>query len=167
MNLENLKLENNKGYMVSVLIALILVSILVVGYFALLRPIQRGYTTIYLLDTQEKAIDYPELLVIGQNSTFKVYVNVENHMGETQTCQVLLKVTNGTISSFPIEAQANNSYERTVENGETWKNLATVAINEPGNYSAAFELWIYDQSSGTFQFTYNYCVLKLQVVNQA
>jgi uncharacterized membrane protein len=137
-----------------------------VGYFALLRPIQRGHTTVYLLDTQEKAINYPELLVVNQNSTFNVYVDVENHMGKTQTCQVLLKVVNGTISSVPVEAQASNSYVRTLENGEVWKNSVTGSINEPGNYSAVFELWIHDQNAGAFQFTYNYCVLNLEVVDQ-
>ncbi len=164
-HLENFKFEENDGYTISVLIALTLISILVVGYFALLAPIQKGYTTIYLLDTQEEAIDYPELLVIGQNSTFKINVNVENHMGETQACQVLLKLTNDPISSLPIETRANNSYEKTLENGETWKTPVTVTINEPGNYYVAFELWIHDQNSGTFQFTHNDCVLNLQVVD--
>ena len=162
----NLTLESNEGYAVSVLIALIIVSILFVGYFALLRPIQRGYTTVYLLDTQEKAINYPELLVVNQNNTFNVYVEVENHMGKTQTFQVLLKVANSTISSVPVEAQASNSYARTIENGEVWKNLVTVSLNETGNYSVVFELWIHDQNAGAFQFTYNYCILNVEVVDQ-
>jgi uncharacterized membrane protein len=162
----SLKFESNEGYAVSILIALLFVAILFVGYFALLRPIQRGYTTVYLLDTQEKAINYPELLVINQNSTFNVYVDVENHMGKTQTCQVLLKVVNGTIPSVPVDARTSNSYVKTLENGEVWKNSVTVSINEPGNYSAVFELWIHDQNAGAFQFTYNYCVLNLEVVDQ-
>jgi len=162
----NLKFETNEGYVVSVLIALIIVSILFVGYFALLRPTQRGYTTVYLLDTQKKAIDYPELLVVDQNSTFNVYVDVENHMGKTQTCQVLLKVVNGTIPSVPVDARTSKSYVRTLENDEVWKNFVTVSLNEPGNYSLVFELWIHDQNSGAFQFTYNYCVLNLEVVDQ-
>ena len=162
----SLKFETNEGYAVSILIAVIIVSILFVGYFALLRPIQRGYTTVYLLDTQEKAINYPELLIVNQNSTFGVYVDVENHMGKTQTCQVLLKVVNGTIPSVPVDARTSNSYVRTLKNDEVWKNIVTVSLNEPGNYSAVFELWIHDQNAGAFQFTYNYCVLNLEVVDQ-
>jgi len=162
----SLKFESNEGYAVSVLIALIIVSILFVGYFALLRPIQRGYTTVYLLDTQEKAINYPELLVVNQNNTFNVYVEVENHMGKTQTCQVLLKMVNGTIPSVPVDARTSNSYVRTLENGEVWKNLVTVSLNETGNYSVVFELWIHDQNAGAFQFTYNYCILNVEVVDQ-
>ena len=161
-----LKMDNNNGYAVSVLIALILVSILVASYYVLLRPPQKGYMTIYLLDSQKKALNYPELLVINQNNTFKVWVEVENHMGKSQYSEVLLKVTNDTVPIFPFKADANATYVRTLENGETWKTLSTIAINEPGNYSVIFELWVYDEKVGELQFSGNVCVLNTEVVNQ-
>ena len=80
----SLNSDNNNGYKVAVLIALILVSILVASYYVLLKPPQKGYMTIYLLDSQKKAINYPELLVINQNNTFNVWVEVENHMGKSE-----------------------------------------------------------------------------------
>jgi len=161
-----LKMDNNNGYAVSVLIALILVSILVASYYVLLRPPQKGYMTIYLLDSQKKALNYPELLVINQNNTFKVWVEVENHMGKSQYSEVLLKVTNDTVPIFPFKADANATYVRTLENGETWETLSTIAINKPGNYSVIFELWIYDEKVGELQFSGNVCVLNIEVVDQ-
>jgi uncharacterized membrane protein len=161
-----LKMDNNNGYAVSVLIALILVSILVASYYVLLRPPQKGYMTIYLLDSQKKALNYPELLVINQNNTFKVWVEVENHMGKRQYSEVLLKVTNDTVPIFPFKADANATYVRTLENGETWETLSTIAINKPGNYSVIFELWIYDEKVGELQFSGNVCVLNIEVVDQ-
>ena len=161
-----LKMDNNNGYAVSVLIALILVSILVASYYVLLRPPQKGYMTIYLLDSQKKALNYPELLVINQNNTFKVWVEVENHMGKSQYSEVLLKVTNDTVPIFPFKADANATYVRTLENGETWETLSTIAINEPGNYSVIFELWVYDEKVGELQFSGNVCVLNIEVVDQ-
>jgi uncharacterized membrane protein len=160
-------MDNNNGYAVSVLIALILVSILVASYYVLLRPPQKGYMTIYLLDYQQKkALDYPELLVINQNNTFKVWVEVENHMGKSQYSEVLLKVTNDTVPIFPFKADANATYVRTLENGETWETLSTIAINEPGNYLVIFELWVYDEKVGELQFSGNVCVLNIEVVDQ-
>ena len=159
-------MDNNNGYAVSVLIALILVSILVASYYVLLRPPQKGYMTIYLLDSQKKALNYPELLVINQNNTFKVWVEVENHMGKSQYSEVLLKVTNDTVPIFPFKADANATYVRTLENGETWETLSTIAINKPGNYSVIFELWIYDEKVGELQFSGNVCVLNIEVVDQ-
>jgi uncharacterized membrane protein len=161
-----LKMDNNNGYAVSVLIALILVSILVASYYVLLRPPQKGYMTIYLLDSQKKALNYPELLVVNQNNTFNVWVEVENHMGKSQYSEILLKVTNDTIPLFPFKADANATYVRTLENGETWETLSTIAINEPGNYSVIFELWIYDEKVGELQFSGNVCVLNIAVVGQ-
>jgi uncharacterized membrane protein len=162
----NLKLDNNNGYVVSVLIALIFVSSILVGYYVMLRPPQKGYMTIYLLDSQRKALNYPELLVINQNNTFNVWVEVENHMGKSQYSEVLLKVTNDTIPLFPFKADANATYVKTLENGETWENLSTIAINKPGNYSVIFELWVYDGKVEELQFSGNACVLNIQVVDQ-
>jgi uncharacterized membrane protein len=163
---KSLKLSNNEGYAVSVLIALIFVSSVLVGYYVMLRPPQKGFTTIYLLDSQKKALNYPELLVVNQNNTFNVWVEVENHMGKSQYSEVLLKVTNDTIPLFPFKADANATYVRTLENGETWETLSTIAINKPGNYSVIFELWVYDEKVGELRFSGNVCVLHIEVVDQ-
>ena len=160
----SLNSDNNNGYTVAVLIALILVSILVASYYVLLKPTQKGYMTIYLLDAQRKAINYPELLVINQNSTFNVWVEVENHMGNSTRSEVLLKLASGTIQRMPIEADAKATYARTVENEETWETTSTISINEPGSYSVIFELWTYDETISANQFSGNYAVLNVEVV---
>ncbi len=160
----SLNLDNNNGYTVAVLIALIVVSILVGSYYVLLKPPQKGYMTIYLLDSQKKAVNYPELLVINQNSTFNVWVEVENHMGKSERSEVLLKLTSGTIQKMPIEADANTTYARTLENEETWETLSTISLNKPGSYSVIYELWAYDETIGAIQFSGNYAVLNVEVV---
>ena len=73
-------LDDEKGYAVAIFLALIIVSAIVAGYYVVFRPQAEPYNTIYLLDANRKADDYPEVLVANQNSTFIVYVNVENHM---------------------------------------------------------------------------------------
>lgn len=164
---ERLKLSNNKGHIISISLALILVSSLVLGYYLITRLPPEGYTTIYLLDyPQKKAIDYPELLVTDYNNTFNVWVEIENHMGKTLQFEVQLKVVNETISTLPTEVSPINSYIKTLEKDENWEILATVSINNPGNYSAVYELWICNQDSDEFEFTHNYCVLNIEVVDQ-
>jgi uncharacterized membrane protein len=160
-------LINNKGYTIAVALALIFVFSLLIGYYFISRLPPEGYTTIYMLNyPQKKAADYPELLVINENNTFNVWIVVENHMGTRQSCEVLQKVIADTIPSFPVETNAESSYAQTIENGETWETLATVSINEPGSYSVIFELWIYDDNAGELEFSHNYCVLKIEVVDQ-
>ena len=160
----SLNSDNNNGYTVAILIALILVSILVGSYYLLLKPPQKGYMTIYLLDSQKKAVNYPELLVINQNNTFNVWVEVENHMGKRENSEIRLKLTSGTIQKMPIKADANATYARTLENEETWETLSTVSLNEPGSYSVIFELWAYDETVGAIQFSGKYAVLPVEVV---
>jgi len=162
-------LISNKGYAIAVALALIIVSSILIGYYLISRLPPEGYTTIYMFDSQKKAMDYPELLVINgneKNNTFNVWIVVENHMGTWQACEVLQKVINDPISSFPVEADAKSSYAKTIENGETWETLATVSINEAGSYSVIFELWIYNDETGALEFSYNYCVLPIEVVDQ-
>ncbi len=80
-------------------------------------------------------------------------------------CEVLLKVTNAPISSFPLDVNANNTYVKTLENGETWENLSgAISINGSGNYSAVFELWVYDETTGTYAFSGKVCLLSIDVL---
>ncbi len=157
-----LKLDNNNGYAVSVLIALIVVSVFVASYYVLLKPSQKRYMTIYLLDSQKTALNYPEFLAINQNNTLNMWIKVENHMGKSQQIEVLQKTTVDMIHLFPLEAEANARYERTLENGETWEIPATITLDTPGNYSVIFELWAYDKEVGELQFSGNACVLNIE-----
>jgi len=159
-------LISNKGYTIAVALVLIFVSSLLLGYYFVSRLPPEGYTTVYTLSyPQKKAADYPELLVVNENSTFNVWVVVENHMGTRQSCEVLQKVVADMIPSFPVEATVESRYAQTIENGETWETLATVSINELGSYSVVFELWIYDDAAGALKFSHDYCVLKIDVVD--
>jgi uncharacterized membrane protein len=162
----SLKLNDDRGYTIAIVLMLIVVSSLLIGYYLISRLPPEGYSTIYILDSQKKAIDYPELVVINENNTFNVWVVVENHMGKRQSFEVLQKVIKGTTLSYPADAEIASSYEKTMENGEIWETPAEVSINELGSYSVIFELWIYDDNAGAFQFSYNYCVLKLEVIDQ-
>jgi uncharacterized membrane protein len=158
-------LDNEKGYVVAVLIALVFASILIAGYYPWLKPPPKEYTTIYLLDSQNHAVDYPELLVINQNNTFTVPVTVENHMGSTQNCTVLLKITSEMIHKLPLVAEANATYTRMLENGGKWELPLTITINQPGTYAVIFELWRSGEGEA-LTFTENACSLNVEVVNQ-
>ena len=156
--------DNKNVYAVAVAIALLLASVLLVTYYLALRPAPKGYTTIYLLDSQKKAVDYPEFLVANVNSTFSVFVDVENHMGRVlNDAQVLVKITTDLNPTFPVDVNATQAFTGTVKDGATLENVSTISLNQPGNYSVYFELWIPDQS-GQLQFSNNFCVLNVQVL---
>jgi uncharacterized membrane protein len=157
-------LNDEKGYAIAVLLLLIIVSAFTVGYFILCPATQPAYNTIYLLDSQYKAADYPVTLVAGQNSTFTVYVHVENHMNKPETYQVLLK-TIPYLNNVPVDTAALNTTDITLNDGQFWQSTQTITENQPGSYSVVFELWGLNPSTNQYEFTYNYCVLNIQVMN--
>ena len=159
-----ISLNDDKGYAVAIFLALVIVSALVVGYFVVSGSQPAGYSTIYLLDSQNKAVNYPDVLVANQNSTFNVPVTVENQMGGTVQYQVLVKITDNP-STFPVNTPPTEMYNMTLGNGQSWQKSVTVTENQVGSYSVVFELWQYNQDSGAYQFTYNECVLKIQVIS--
>lgn len=160
--------NDDKGYAVAIFLVLIIVSAIALGYFVVSGSQPSGYSTIYLLDSQGKAVNYPDVLVANQNSTFTVQVAVENHMGGTVHYSVLVKITD-SLSSLPVDVQPVETYNMTLSNGQIWQNSATVTENQVGSYSVVFELWQYNPDTGTYQFNNNnvenYCVLNIQVIN--
>ena len=163
----NLNLKSNKNaYAVSVAIALLVAAILLGVYYVALRPVQAGYFTIYLLDSQKKAIDYPEVLVNGVNNTFSVYVEVENHNGTDVSCQVQVKVTKNMNPTYPVAVDPTKTFSGIVSaraDGEPWENVATVTLNQPGDYVVVFELWTV--TNGAPQFSGKFTQLNIQVVD--
>ena len=153
--------ENKNAYVIAVAIALLIASVLLaVTYF--ITPISnQGYLTIYLLDSNRKAANYPEALTANVNSTFSVFVVVENHEGQTVDESVLVKVISDNNPIFPINTSATQTFNGTLKDEETTENVATVSLSQPGNYLVAFELWI--QKEGNLQFTGELVALNIQV----
>lgn len=152
-------------YVVSVAVALVIASILLGVYYINSFPEPSRHMSISLLDSQKKASEYPSYLVSGVNSTFSVYVNVENHMGTDMDTQVLVKITRDRVMAVPLETVSSTfEFTETVLDGSIVENMVTVSLDEPGNYSVIFELWTDESKSGGFIFSGNFCVLNVQVV---
>ena len=152
---------DDKGVVIAVAAALIIVAAVVAGYYILFHPSPEGYTDIYVLDAQGKAVNYTVRLVVNENYTFNI--GVVNHMGQTLPCEVQLKVTNETISLFPAEIAPINTYSKTLANGEKWETQATVALHETGSHEIIFELWI-QENAGTLKFSGNAVIRNVDVI---
>ena len=151
---------DDKGIIIAVAIALLIVAGVVAGYYILYHPTPEGYTTIYLLDANGQAVDYPDTLIVNQNYTFNVWV--ENHLGQNQAFEVQLKIANESTSLFPAEIAPINIYTKTLANGEAWETQANVTLHETGSHSIIFELWQND--AGTLEFTGNAVILNVEAV---
>jgi uncharacterized membrane protein len=165
--MEGLGLGDNKGYVIAIGIVLIFVAALLTGYYFWTRGPPEGYSTISLLDANGKAENYPELVIIGENNTFSVTVNVENHMGKTLPFEVRVKITEQASPDFPVQgSRALYVNVVTLENGGKWNTTATATIDKPNNYMVVYELWAQNENAGALEFTGNACVLNIEATNQ-
>ncbi len=164
-NSASLSLKGEKGYLAAIAIALVIVAASVAGYLITHQPQgDLGYNTLYLLDSNNQATDYPNVLVTNFNSTFTVPVTVTNHMVKAQDYELQIKITQSALY-FPVDAPANSTYSFSLKVDEVWQTQAPITINQPGNYAVVFELWSKDSGADTaYSFTGNFNTLNLQVV---
>ncbi len=162
--LRKIGLDEDKGYVIAIFLALLIVSATVAGYYLVLRPQAEPYNTIYLLDSNKMAVDYPETLVANQNNTFNVYVNVENHMASSASYQIQVKITTN-LNTFPVGVTPSQTIETGTisNNGKPVESTATITQNQLGQYWVVFELW--EHKDNTLVFTQDYCVLPINVIN--
>jgi uncharacterized membrane protein len=156
-------LDEEKGYVIAVVLALVIVAAIVAGYYILGNHSPEEYNTISLLDTQKQALNYPDVILTSQTSEFSVYVNVENHMNTHQNYRVHTKIAKNLPASIPngLEVDPVDTYSFSLSPNETHQQLVTITEDTPGSYAVVFELW-HDTDSG-YVFTQNYCVLHIQV----
>jgi len=161
-------LNDEKGYAVAIFLVLIIVSALVASYYLVFNTPPAGYNTIYMLDAQKRAVNYPVTLIANQNSTFNLWIGVVNNMGGSgnQTYQVREKITQNLLN-FPVDTQPTQTYDLSLANGATWQTPSSITQNQVGSYSIVFELWHYnaDANVKAYEFTHDYCVLNIEVVS--
>jgi uncharacterized membrane protein len=158
-------LDDDKGYGIAVFLALIVVVSVVAGFFindALTAP-PEGYNTLYILDADQKATNYPEILIAHQNSTFNLWIGVENHNPNPNSYQVQVKITKNLSAPPLVEDPVQVHETGELENGGKWLNMTIITQDEPGEYVVVFELHKY--IGGVLEFTDNYCVLNIRVIN--
>ncbi len=160
---ETFHINNEKRVIAAIAITLIIVASVVAVVYVMNRPEASGYSTIYLLDAQNQAVNYPHTLVINYNSSINMPVVVENHMGKVQFYQVQVKIVQ-TTGAFPVDTPANSTYEKQLNDLEQWENQVPISINQSGSYSVVIELWSKNIEPDAYGFTNNFCVLHLQVV---
>jgi uncharacterized membrane protein len=160
-NTFNLKIE--KSYIIAVAVALIVVSCITVGYILTRPALASGYHEMYLLDAQNGANNYPTVLIANQNSSFNQQVFVNNNMTAAQDYQLQVKIVQDTIS-FPVDAQASNTMQFSLESEKSWSEQVPISINTPGTYSVVFELYAKNPEATVYVFTNIFCVLHVTVV---
>lgn len=143
----------------TVLVALFIISILLVN-LALEPPQENKFDVIYFLDADQQTDNFPKTVVLGENSTFSLWVGVENQRGTAMNYSVLLKVDDGTATIGDSQVEAKESFSKTLQHEEVWEFQVTVNIDQPGQNRLLFELWFIDEAQN---MSYTGCWVNLSV----
>ena len=138
---------------------IILASITILIVVAALAPLipvrQPRYSELGILGPDQTAKGY--LTSVPVNQSFLLYGFVENHEGNVENYELLVKlgnqstaVSNATFANAPVLA----TYWRIVREKETWTFPMTLSVNQVGNNTRIiFELWSYDIPASNFEYT--------------
>jgi hypothetical protein len=143
-------MDEEKMILVAVLSAIIIIAGLLV-YVSLTPAPQENFVSIYILNSEKKAENYPELLVLDKNNTFLLWVGVENSMSRIEYGAVKVKIANLSASQEQQQEVTAFSFERILLNKETWEIPVTMTFDKTGVYRMTFELWRYDEMKAIFE----------------
>lgn len=127
-----------------IIVSVILIALVIMGALLVklaITPIEtEQFSVIYYLDSGKKTDNIPKTVVLGENSTFSLWVGVENHEGKTRTYIVEVKIDDGNSPLNPSPLEATESFEKTLTNEERWEFPVTINIEQMGSNRVIFEL---------------------------
>jgi uncharacterized membrane protein len=154
--------DEEKIITITVLVAIVVLSGLLV--YLVLQPAQKEpFSAIYLLDSEKHTEDFPKTVILGENSTFSLWVGVENQNDTTLDFIVWMKMDNGTETVNPSPANETESFERTLLDDHVWEFQVTINIDQLGSHRIIFELWFLDEENVP-KYSGNWVSLTLEAV---
>lgn len=155
--------DEERTITVAILAAIIIIAGLLVNMSLTPTP-QEHFVTLYLLGPEKRAENYPELLVLGKNNTFLLWVGVENYMGWIEYPSVLVKVDNGTVHVDPSPIEPVKRFEKILLNKETWEFPMTMSLNKSGKHRLIFELWLFNEFENVFDYFSRWVSISVNVI---
>jgi uncharacterized membrane protein len=156
--------REEKIIIVTILVALVILGVLLARLvFTPFTP--EPFSAIYYLDSEKQTTNLPKTVVLGQNSTFSLWVGVENQNDTTIDYLVNLKIDDGKGPINPSPVEVTENFEKTLADEDLWEFQVTVDIEQLGNNRVIFELWYLNQTTQKFDYTGNWVNLSVEAVS--
>jgi len=153
-----------KTIILTILVALVILGALLV-YLVFFTPTQKEpFSAIYYLDSEKQIENIPKTVVLGENSTFLLWVGVENQNDTTMDYSVRVKVDDGTGPVNPSPVEPTESFNRTLLNEEKWEFPVTINIDRVGSNRVIFELWFFNVTKNDWDYTGNWVNLSVEAI---
>lgn len=162
-NMPKRRMEENLIFIAVAVSTVIVISMLL--YTAATTPPSESFSVISILGPNQDATGYPDKVNVGE--TIDMYILVENHENRVEYYVVRFKLgdVNTEVSdNQPASLSTKKSYQKILNDGESWQFPIDISINERGNeYRLIFELWRYNENTGDIEYTGNWVQIWLDV----
>ena len=159
-----LDVDEEKTIIITILVALVIIGALLV-YLVFFTPVEtEPFSAIYYLDSEKQTENFPKTVVLGENSTFSLWVGVENQNDSTRDYSVQVKVDDGKSLVNPSPVEPTASFNRTLLNEELWEFPVTINIDQLGSHRIIFELWFFDETENILKYTGSWVSLSLEAI---
>ena len=156
--------SEEKTIILTILVALVIMVALLV-YMVFFTPAQKEpFTSLYLLDSEKQLENIPKTVVLGENSTFSLWVGVENRNDTTIEYSVQVSLDEGNSADESGSAELVGCFNETLANGETWEFPVTISIDQPGSNTVIFELWFFNETENDWDQTVIWIDLSIEAV---
>ncbi len=153
-----------KTIIITIVVALVIMGALLVN-LVFLTPVEKEpFSAIYYLDSEKQTENIPKTVVLGENSTFSLWVGVENQNDTTIEYSVQVKLDDGKSPVNPSPVEPTESFNRTLLNEEKWEFPVTINIDQLGSHRVIFELLFFNVTKNDFDYTGNWVSLSLEAV---
>ena len=148
----------------TILVALVILGALLTYLVFFTTAQKETFASIYYLDSEKKLENIPKKVVLGENSTFLLWVGVENQYDKTSVLSVRVKMDDGTGPVDPSPVELVESFEKTLLKNEIWEFPVTINIEQLGNHRVIFELWLHNQTKNDPDYTGSWVCLSLEAI---
>jgi uncharacterized membrane protein len=156
--------SEEKTIILTILVALVIMFALL-GYMVFFTPAQKEpFTALYLLDSAKQLENIPRTVVLGKNSTFLLWIGVENQNDSTIEYSVRVSLKEGNYAQDSNTAELLESFNRTLADGKTWEFPVTISIDQLGSHMIIFELLFFNKTENEWEQTGNWINLSIEAV---
>ena len=159
--------REEKTIIITILVALVIMGALLVKMTVFMPIETEPFSAIYYLDSENQTANIPKTVVLGENSTFSLWVGVENQNRTTIDYQVWIKMDDGKGLLNHTSTEYIQSIEEPLEplaHGETWEFLVPINIEQLGTNRISFELWFFNETVNEFQYSGKWVSLSVEAV---
>ena len=140
--------SQEKTIIITIIIALIILSGLLVYLVFFTETEQEKFSAIYYLNKDGTLENFPDTVILGQNNTFKLIVGVTNENGTTMDYLVKVNIDDGESVYNPSNATTTLDY------GDTWESEVDIFLDSPGKNKVIFELYAHKHDQETYGDSY-------------